>query len=87
MTTFMRFSLVCSSVALTLASCDVGQNKLGDETLSGNVDDGAITQGMRQYDAKSGSDGHFVVYENPTANADVVRFLRQAVSGVPTIGD
>lgn len=58
-----------------------------DAPLSGNLDNGAITQGVRQYAPKAGSDGHFVVYENPTANADMVRFLSDAVSGVPSIGN
>jgi len=55
--------------------------------LSGNVANGTITQGMRQYEKKTGSDGHFVVFETPVANADMVRFFSQAVSGVPAIGE
>lgn len=55
--------------------------------LSGNVANGTITQGMREYEKKSGSDGHFVVFETATANADMVRFFSQAVTGVPSIGD
>lgn len=39
MNTLTRISLVCSSIALTLAACDIGENKLGNETLSGGVGD------------------------------------------------
>jgi len=54
--------------------------------LAGNLANGTITQGMREYAKVSGSDGHFVVFEDPTAQADMVRFFSQAVSGVPAIG-
>jgi len=70
---------------------DVGKSPLStpldtvDSPLSGNVANGTITQGMREY--KKVSDGHFVVFEEPTAKADMVRFFSQAVSGVPAIGD
>jgi pimeloyl-ACP methyl ester carboxylesterase len=58
---------------------------LVDAPLSGNLANGTLTQGMREY--KKVTDGHFVVFEEPTANADMVRFFSQAVSGVPAIGD
>lgn len=45
-----------------------------------------ITLGARQYG--SSGDGHFVVFDVPEANADVVRFLEQAAAGnVPAIGE
>ena len=54
--------------------------------LAGNVD--GITLGFRQYAPETGQDGHFVVFEVPEANADVVRFLSQAASGaIPEIGE
>ncbi|MGC4093855.1 MAG: hypothetical protein QM756_39315 [Polyangiaceae bacterium] len=53
--------------------------------LAGNV--GGFTLGVREYSAASGSDGHFVVFDVPQANQDVVRFLAQAANGeVPAIG-
>lgn len=57
-----------------------------DAPLVGNLANGTITQGMREYEKVSGSDGHFVVFEEPAAQADMVRFFSQAVSGVPAIG-
>jgi hypothetical protein len=55
--------------------------------LSGNYGSGAVTAGIRQYEAADDSDGHFVVFDVPQAREDVVRFLGQAVSGeVPEIG-
>ncbi|HEY3497708.1 MAG TPA: hypothetical protein VGK73_23585 [Polyangiaceae bacterium] len=56
--------------------------------LSGNTGAGMLTAGVRQYEEGDDSDGHFVVYDVPEANADVVRFLSQAVSGtIPQIGE
>ena len=53
--------------------------------LSGN--ENGITLGVREYAAKAGSDGHFVVFDVPEANQDVVRFLAEAAHGdVPAIG-
>jgi predicted esterase len=58
-----------------------------DAPLAGNEQSGMITLGMRQYEPPSGRDGHFVVFDVPTANEDMVRFLTEAVSGVPNIGE
>jgi predicted esterase len=58
-----------------------------DAPLSGNEHTDTITLGMRQYDPPSGRDGHFVVFDVQTANDDMVRFLSEAVSGVPSIGE
>jgi hypothetical protein len=56
--------------------------------LAGNLAGGMITAGLRQYEAASDSDGHFVVFDVPQANEDAVRFLSQAVSGgIPEIGE
>jgi hypothetical protein len=53
--------------------------------VSGNV--AGITLGVREYQAPSSSDGHFVVFDVPSANADAVRFLSSSVSGgAPSIG-
>jgi hypothetical protein len=43
---------------------------------------------MRQYQPADGQDGHFVVFDVPQANEDMVRFLSMAASGeVPAIGE
>ena len=56
--------------------------------LSGNLSGGMLTAGVRQYETPDGSDGHFVAFDVSEANADVVRFLSQAVSGMtPQIGE
>ena len=57
--------------------------------LAGNVsrDAGAITLGVREYAPPAGSDGHFVVFDNAAANADMVTFLGMPAAGqVPRIG-
>jgi hypothetical protein len=57
--------------------------------LSGNiaVGDALFTGGFRQYGPAEGNDGHFVAFEVPAANEDVVRFLVQAVTGqTPQVG-
>jgi hypothetical protein len=56
--------------------------------LSANVTSGSktVTAGFRQY-APNGFDGHFVSFDDPTAKADVDRFLADLASGaVPSIG-
>ncbi|MFZ5893531.1 MAG: hypothetical protein ACOY0T_20890 [Myxococcota bacterium] len=54
--------------------------------LAGN--EGGVTLGVREYAARLGSDGHFVVFDVAAANRDVVRFLAQAANGdVPAIGE
>jgi hypothetical protein len=58
-----------------------------DPPLSGNEQSDTITLGARQYEPPSGRDGHFVVFDVPTANADMVRFFSQATSGIPAIGE
>lgn len=46
-----------------------------------------VTLALRQYGPPSGSDGHFVAFEVPGANRDVVRFLAAAALGhVPPAG-
>jgi len=46
---------------------------------------GSFTLGMRQYGAPANSDGHFVVFDNSTANADMVLFLTTAAGREPPI--
>jgi hypothetical protein len=47
----------------------------------------SITALLRQYAPSSSYDGHFVAYDNPTAEADVDGFLGAALAGkVPTVG-
>lgn len=51
---------------------------------------GTVTLGVRQYEPAEGEDGHFVVFDVPVANADMVRFFSTAVTatnGVPVIGE
>jgi hypothetical protein len=61
---------------------------LAPPPVSGNLATGMVTQGMRQYEPADGEDGHFVVFDVPQANEDMVRFLTTAASGqVPVIGD
>jgi hypothetical protein len=56
--------------------------------VAGNLAMGMLTLGMRQYEPASGEDGHFVVFDVPQANEDMVRFLSMAASGeVPAIGE
>ena len=58
--------------------------------LSGNVMVAAapFTLGVREYQPASGDDGHFVVFDVPAANADMVRFFTGAMGGaVPAIGN
>jgi hypothetical protein len=62
----------------------------GAPPVAGNLSAGMITLGMRQYDPADGTDddGHFVVFDVPQANEDMVRFLSMAASGqVPAIGE
>ncbi len=52
------------------------------------AEDKAFTLGMRQYGAAKNSDGHFVVFDNPVAHNDMLRFFMTATSTTPpTIGE
>jgi hypothetical protein len=53
--------------------------------VSGNVTVGALkyTLGVREYGPPAGDDGHFVAFDVPSANADVVRFLSAGVGATP----
>jgi predicted esterase len=44
---------------------------------------GAFTLGMRQYGAPASSDGHFVVFDTPAANDDMVLFFTGAAGSTP----
>jgi hypothetical protein len=56
--------------------------------LSGNEGGGMITAGVRQYEPPAGEDGHFVVFDVPEANEDMVRFFSMAAEGeIPQIGE
>ena len=49
--------------------------------------DQKVTLAVREYENAAGKDGHFVVFDVTTANADAVRFLSMAASGqVPEVG-
>jgi hypothetical protein len=57
-------------------------------SVSGNVPLGPLmsTAALRQYTPSSTYDGHFVAYDNATAQADVTKFLaRVAMGQVPTV--
>jgi hypothetical protein len=57
--------------------------------VKGNVVVGAktITLAVREYQNVAGQDGHFVVFDVTSANADAVRFLSMAAAGqVPQVG-
>jgi hypothetical protein len=47
-----------------------------------------FTLGVREYGPPKNDDGHFVAFDVPSANADVVRFLSASVSSSdpPAIG-
>ena len=46
-----------------------------------------LTALLRQYVPSSSYDGHFVAYDDTTAEADVDQFIAQCVAGkTPTIG-
>jgi pimeloyl-ACP methyl ester carboxylesterase len=52
------------------------------------VEEVPYTTAARQYGPSADSDGHFVVFDVPSATADVARFLGMAASGVtPQIGE
>ena len=55
--------------------------------LSANLGAGSITAGVRQYAPSGDRDGHFVVFDDDAANADMVRFFTQATTGIPQIGE
>lgn len=56
---------------------------VGNATVGGRV----VTLAVRQYGPPSGKDGHFVAFDVPSANADVVRFLAMAAGGeTPSLG-
>ena len=53
----------------------------------GTPNPSGVVVGVRQYAPAAGSDGHFVVFDVPSANADVARFLALAALGqTPVIG-
>jgi predicted esterase len=55
----------------------------GNVSVSGNP----VTLAVREYAPPSGKDGHFVVFDVASANADAVRFLAMAAAGqVPAVG-
>lgn len=57
--------------------------------MSGNrvINNFTLTLAVREYAPPAGSDGHFVVFDVPSANADAVRFLAGAANGdVPVVG-
>ncbi len=88
--TLARF--IYAAEVMTLAAPPNGVNAQGanelrmtpaDMPVSGNVTIGADTATLvcRQYNAKSGSDGHFVVHDVKEANDDAIGFLSSLVAG------
>jgi hypothetical protein len=72
---------------LSASMTDIGRLMSAPSPVAGNLSM-MITHGMRQYEPANGDDGHFVVFDVPRANEDMVRFLSMAASGmVPAIGE
>jgi len=62
----------------------------GADPVSGNrnIDGADYTLALRQYEAPADSDGHFVAFDVPEANQDVVNFLFSlGEREIPTVGD
>jgi hypothetical protein len=73
---------------LSASMTDIGRLMSAPAPVAGNLSTMMITHGMRQYQPADGEDGHFVVFDVPQANEDMVRFLSMAASGmVPAIGE
>jgi hypothetical protein len=75
---------------------DIGGLKELKVPLSGNFTlkgvapavDQTVTLAVREYANKTGKDGHFVVFDVPSANADAIRFLSMAAGGkLPQVGE
>lgn len=80
------------TAGLTVAAHDPSVSKpddIGAEEpvpLSGNFETN-LTLAVREYQPPDGKDGHFVVFDVPSANQDAVRFLAGAAAGkVPVVG-
>lgn len=83
-----RLGLVAADPSVTTPD-EIGNLTPATAPLSGNltVDGAEVTLGVREYAPPAGSDGHFVIYDVPSANADAARFLGMAAAGeVPHIG-
>jgi hypothetical protein len=83
--------------ALPLATHDPSVTKpdpIADYTeqpapITGNwaIGNTTVTLAIREYQPPTGDDGHFVVFDVPSANQDAVRFLSMAAAGkVPQVG-
>jgi hypothetical protein len=91
----MRIYATAANLDVVRASASAAKpDDLGTEsddfplTASFAVDGVEYTTGVRQYGPPAGEDGHFVVYDVSEANADALRFLGMAASGlVPQIGE
>jgi hypothetical protein len=82
------------AAGLDLAAHPSGVSPLGDNLLAGKtpasgplsgnveVDGVTVTAVVRQYAPPAGRDGHFVFFDVPAANSDVVSFLSAAATGV-----
>jgi len=70
---------------LTPVIDDYGRPEI-DPPVSGNVADGAATAAIGQYQPAENEDGHFVIFDNDDAHAQLMGFLETLVSDVvPTI--
>jgi hypothetical protein len=86
--TLDAFSIAAGFLQVEPAFGDSLGLPLAAAPAAGNLATGTITHGMRQYQPADGQDGHFVVFDVPQANEDMVRFLSMAASGeVPAIGE
>ena len=57
-----------------------------DPPVTGNVGDGTATAAVGQYSPPEGRDGHFVIFDNEDAHAQLLGFLESLTTdGIPTI--
>jgi len=82
------FGLVSADASVT-APDPIGMLLASPAPLAGNITAGqaTVTLGVREYLPTTDADGHFVAFDVPSANADVVHFVAMlAAHQVPQIG-
>ncbi|NRA36251.1 MAG: hypothetical protein HRU17_23260 [Polyangiaceae bacterium] len=87
----LTMQMFASAARLDVESSQVAtaDNTRGDDLtapVAGNRSV-AITGVVREYEPATGAEGHFVAFDSPTANVDIVRFLSMAANGeIPEVG-
>jgi hypothetical protein len=78
---------LAAGLQLVLPKIEVEFEPAGVSAVQGNISTPrAVTAAVRQYQPATAYDGHFVVFRDPGAQRDAVRFLVRAASGdVPRI--